>query len=114
RSALSVLTSLEASFRLDYEYRCRKRMKDSLSRTFRGLEKVRKRYVSLDDDIFENWSKQVTGAGRLISELRAAFRFRHWLAHGHYWDPKLGKRYDFNTVYSLAEAVLNNLTLLKV
>jgi hypothetical protein len=39
----------------------------------------------------------------LIGELRGAFRFRHWLAHGRYWTPKLGRRYNYEDVYALAD-----------
>lgn len=82
-------------------------MKDSLSRAFRAIYKSRKTRVSLESDIFEAWIENSTGSRQLISELRGAFKFRHWLAHGRYWEPKLGRKYDFNFVYSLADDVLN-------
>lgn len=107
RSALAILTNIEAAFRVDYESRCQKKMKDSLSRAFRAIYKSRKTRVSLESDIFEAWIENSTGSRQLISELRGAFKFRHWLAHGRYWEPKLGRKYDFNFVYSLADDVLN-------
>jgi len=106
RSALTVLTSLEASFRIDYEFRCEKRMKDSLSRAFRAIQKSRGQNIRLDQDIFESWTKYATGSRQLIGDLRGAFRYRNWLAHGHYREPKLGRKYDFNYVYGLADEVL--------
>jgi hypothetical protein len=107
RSAFFVLTTLEAAFRTDYEYRCQKRMKDGLSRRFRAIYKRRETAVSLDEEIFEAWRENSPGLQQLIGELRGAFRFRHWLAHGSYWVPKLGRKYDFNFVYALADDVLN-------
>jgi hypothetical protein len=107
RSAFFVLTTLEGFFRVDYERRCRKRMKDPLSRALRAIYKLREKRVSLDEDIFEAWSENSPELRQLIGQLRAAFRFRHWLAHGRYWVPKLGRKYDFNFVYSLADDVLN-------
>jgi hypothetical protein len=107
RSALSILASLEGSFRVDYECRCQKRMKDDLSRAFRAIHKSRKRNISLDEDIFEAWRQNSSESRQLIGELRSAFKFRHWLAHGRYWEPKLGRKYDFSFVYLLAENVLN-------
>jgi len=107
RSAFFVLTSLEAAFRLDYECRCRKRMKDPLSRAFRAIYKERETKVRLDEDIFEAWREHLAGSRRLIGELRGAFNFRHWLAHGRYEEPNLGRKYDFNSVYDLAAGVLN-------
>lgn len=107
RSALAILIRLEAIFRVDYEFRCRKRMKDSLSRVCRTIHKSRKQRVRLDEDILEAWRQNLTGASLLIGALRGAFKYRHWLAHGRYWKPKLGARYDFNTIYDIAENVLS-------
>jgi hypothetical protein len=69
----------------------------------------------LDEDIFETWKEKSPAPGpRLISELRGAFKLRHWLAHGRYYEPNLGrKKYDFNFVYSLADDVLNSFELLE-
>ena len=111
RSSFVVLARLEAAFRVDYEYRCQKKMKDDLSRAFRTIYKSRKTRVSLEEDIFETWKQNSTGSSQLIGELRGAFKFRHWLAHGQYWRPKLGRKYDFSYVYLLAENVLNALPL---
>jgi hypothetical protein len=47
----------------------------------------------------------------LIGELRSAFKFRNWLAHGRYWTPKLGRNYDFESLYLLADAVFSPLPL---
>jgi hypothetical protein len=108
RSAFFILTSLEGAFRADYQCRCKKKMKDSLSRSFRNMYRDRETRVNLEDDIFEAWSENSPELRQLISELRGAFRFRHWLAHGSYWVPKLGRKYDFNFVYSLADDVLSD------
>jgi hypothetical protein len=114
RSAFFVLTTLEAAFRVDYECRCRKKMKDRLSRGFRTIYKDQGTRVNLEQDIFEAWSENAPGLRQLVGELRGAFRFRHWLAHGSYWVPKLGRRkYDFNFVYALADDVLNTFPLQK-
>jgi hypothetical protein len=106
RSAFFVLAWVEAAFRVDYDWRCQKKMKDDLSRIFRGINKNKKTNVRLDEDIFEAWIENSAGSRELIAQLRAAFRFRHWVAHGRYWLPKLGRKYDFNFVYSLADEVL--------
>lgn len=112
RSALAIFSAMEAAFRIDYEQRCQARMKDDLSRAFRAMYKVRKRRVGLEEDIFEAWKHKWPGSRQLIGSLRGAFKFRHWLAHGRYWKPRLArKKYDFDSVYDLAEAVFNSLPL---
>ncbi len=113
RSAFFILTSLEAAFRVDYQRRCEKRLKDDLSKAFRAIWKSRQTWVSLDEDIFEAWKEHSSGSRRLIGELRSAFNFRHWLAHGSYWVPKFGRTYDFNFVYSLADEVMDAFPLQK-
>lgn len=107
-SSLSVLSSLEAAFRIDYLQRCYRREKDPVSRAFRDVYKTKQYWASLDQDIFAIWAEQSSVPRPIIRELRGAFRFRHWLAHGRYWVPKLGRRYDFIDVYTLAELTLNS------
>ena len=105
RSMLIALASIEASFRLDYELRCRRRLKDDLSKALREIYRVRQEHVALDEDIFEAWRTHLPESKALIGELRAAFKLRHWLAHGRYWQPKLGRTFDFDFIYDLAVAV---------
>jgi hypothetical protein len=38
----------------------------------------------------------------VISDLRGALNYRNWLAHGRYWVAKLGRKYDFFSVLTLA------------
>ena len=64
--------------------------------------------VSLEGDIFSAWKQNSTASASTIAELTGAFRYRHWLAHGRYWVPKLGKKYDYEGVYSLADSVFHN------
>lgn len=103
RSTFVVLTSLEATFKVDFDVRCRKRLKDNLSIYFREVEKKRKDAVRLNEDILEGWKRhEPLDTSGLISDLRGAFKLRHWLAHGRYWNPKLGRKYDFAYVQVLA------------
>jgi hypothetical protein len=44
----------------------------------------------------------------LIDDLIGAFGYRNWLAHGRYWIPKLGRKYDYESVYKPAEDILGN------
>jgi len=107
-SSLTVLSSVEAAFRIDYLQRCYRREKDPVSRAFREIYKAKQQHASLDDEIFEAWINNSSGTRSIIGELRSVFRFRHWLAHGRYWTPKLGRRYDFNDVFALADLTLRS------
>ncbi len=120
RSSLMVLTSLEAVFRLDFEARCERRLKDPLSLHFRDLRNSRRRKdaaqgtgkrlrgrFNLDKDILEGWKLHGPSiSSALISELRGALKLRNWLAHGRHWMPKLGRKYDFAYLHLMATTVV--------
>ena len=104
-SAMMVLASIEAAFRVDYLRRCYARYRDGLSRTFRTLYQEHGARVSLSDDLLEAWKNHGAMTARLVGDLRSAFGYRHWLAHGRYYVARLGREYDFSSVYNLAREV---------
>jgi hypothetical protein len=87
-------------------------MKDAVSRAFRKIYADKSSLASLEDDIFSIWAAQSGSSKALVSELRGAFKFRHWLAHGRYWIPKLGRRYDFVDIYTIADTALKQFDLI--
>jgi hypothetical protein len=107
-SSLAVLASIEAAFRIDYLQRCYRKRKDPVARAFRSIYKVKQQRASLEDEIFQAWSDNSSVPRSIIGELRGAFRFRHWLAHGRYLTPKLGRGYDFDDVFALADLTLRS------
>ena len=106
-TSMSILAALEAAFRMDFLQRCYKRRRDPLSRSFRALHRQKGQYVSLKD-IFLEWESHPTVPRSIISDLERAFKYRHWLAHGRYWTPKIGREYDYNDIYTLAESIYNS------
>ncbi|MFZ0705691.1 MAG: hypothetical protein WAM71_08830 [Candidatus Korobacteraceae bacterium] len=111
RSTLILLAAMEGLFRVDYEDRSRRRLRDPLSRALRELHKEYGSKARLDEDILEKWKlhgPELPGR-TLIGELRGALNFRNWLAHGRYYTPKLGRKYDYPDVFRLADAVVNQL-----
>lgn len=107
RSALTVMTSLEAYFRTDFSVRCHRRLKDDLSLYFRELERTASGSRVRLDDILEGWKRHSNMPSKHIGQLRGAFEFRHWLAHGRYWSPKLGHKYDFDGLHYMAKTVIS-------
>ena len=87
----------EAAFREDFRLRCYRGPVDNLSGAFRKLSKKRKQSyrVRLEEEVFEAWKEFSTVDLRTISELKSAFKLRHWIAHGRYWDANAGRKYDF-------------------
>lgn len=101
-STMNLLASIEATFRIDYLQRCYQKKKGDLSYNMRDLHKEKGSRASLEDDIFEAWKVHRPNCAPIIGHLRGAFKFRHWMAHGRYWAPKLGRKYDFASVYQLS------------
>lgn len=108
-SSLNLLSAIEAAFRIDYLQRCYMRKKDPLSRTFREIHKLKGSKASLEDDILDSWKQNTTALKEILGHLKGAIKFRHWIAHGRYWEPKLGRtKYDYQSVYQLAQLVFLN------
>ena len=104
-SAMTLLASIEASFRVDYLQRNYAKKRDDLSRAFRALYRQKHQRASFSDDILQGWRDHSDVRPILVGEIRAAFRYRDWLAHGRYWVAKLGRQYDFETVYDLGRTI---------
>ena len=105
-SSMDVFGALEAAFRIDYLQRCYRRGRDEVSRAFRSLYNDKGPGVSLEGDILAAWMQNSTVPRKVITDLTSAFKYRHWLAHGRYWNPRF-RKLDYEEVYMLAEATLN-------
>jgi hypothetical protein len=60
------------------------------------------------------WKQEFPTQKLLLGELKGALNYRHWLAHGRYWEPKLGRKYDYESLYLLVQTVLLNFELEEV
>jgi len=109
-STLTVLSAVEAAFRIDYLLRCDLKKKDPLSMVFRETYKKKRHWAHLEEDILDVWKIYTDGSAKLIGDLKGAFKFRHWLAHGRYW-VYAGQKYDYVTIYALAASALNSFEL---
>ncbi|WP_227937263.1 hypothetical protein [Alkalihalobacillus deserti] len=108
---LSMIAAIEARFRMDYLIRATERLKDDLSRDFRDMYKEKAANISLEEMILENWKMRYPNFKGYISDYIGALKYRHWLAHGRYWNPKLGKKYDATSVYLICKNIINELPL---
>ncbi|OHB78592.1 MAG: hypothetical protein A2Z25_18965 [Planctomycetes bacterium RBG_16_55_9] len=108
-TSLSILSAIEAAFRIDYLQRCYQKKKDPLSRVFFKIHKLKGSNASFEDDILSAWKENSFGANKVLSDIKGAFKYRHWLAHGRYWEPKLGRiKYDYQSLYQLAQNVFDS------
>jgi len=113
-ACLNLLAAIEALFRLDYAIRCEEKDKAKISRRFRELFSEYQYRLPLETGLFEEWKNLTSVKSSVISYLKGAFKYRHWLAHGRYWTLKAGKpKYDFYDLYILALEV-NNFPLKRI
>lgn len=108
---LTLMAATEAALRVDFNSRVARKLKDALSRTFRETKRRRGDKIRLDEDILAPWSAQGSSTRRAVSDFRGALRLRDWLAHGRYWNAKLGRQYDSQDIFGLSEAVLRTTNL---
>ena len=101
---LDLLTTTEAILRVDFWKRVEQKKKDPLSRRYRELSR-RKRSLRLDDDILEAL-KDAGVRPQSISDFRGALKLRHWLAHGRYWHPRLGRDSAPHEIWEMARPPL--------
>jgi hypothetical protein len=111
-SSLQLLAAVEAALRIDYIQRCELFKKDKVSKAFRWTYRWKTYRAGLVDDILQTWRIQIPEVSAAVSELKGAFKYRDWLAHGRYWAPNLGRNYEFNSIYRLVEPLLDELALL--
>jgi len=103
---LDLLTSAEAAIRIDFSARVEERRKDPVSRRFRYLSRQQREKISLEQHILKTWKTLVPNTKSAIGDFLGALRLRDWLAHGRYWNPKLGRRYSPSDVYDITNGVL--------
>ena len=72
-TSFSILSSLEASLRMDHLTRCNQKKKDALSRKMREIYQVKGSRASLEDDILMRWKEVYPEYKIFISEVITAF-----------------------------------------
>ena len=97
QACLFIIAPAEATIRRDFWNRVdgkRGKHTDPVNRTFCNIRNSRQVRERLEEDILDTWSDAVPGAKSKIGVFKGALKFRHWLAHGRYWVPKFGRKFD--------------------
>jgi len=109
-ASLALLGAIEAAFRLDFDDRHHKRLKDPRSKAVREMSKLPRgdalNYRIPITCIFNLLTIDHSAPERTINLLKIYFKFRHWLAHGRYWQLHLGiNRPTFSEIFHVAQKV---------
>ena len=104
-----LMAATEAVVRLEYWTRVDNKHKDALSRALRKLYRQKSLQVKLDDDLLDLWSTLRPTLKDTIGDFKGALKFRHWLAHGRYWETTFARDYApgdvFDICYNLRQAI---------
>ena len=108
-ASLLVLAEAEAVLRVDYLSRVQRKGKDAVSRAYREMYKDKEANVRLDQDLLATWVTHHGECKSAVSDFRSVMNLRHWLAHGRYWTPKLGRVYAPQDVFEIADRLFAKL-----
>ncbi len=109
---LNLLAAAEATIRIDYLDRVSRRKKDAVSRRFRDIHRQKGQRAALSKDILAAWKDYGQATKQYVGDFNGALKLRHWLAHGRYWSPKLGKDYVPDDVYEITWNLLQRMGLI--
>jgi hypothetical protein len=104
-----LISATEAFLRVDFNNRVDRKDKSDIGKTFRALNKKKGKKISLQEDIIETW-KEATG-DKSFSNFLGLLNYRHWLAHGRYYNPKLGREYSFDIAYEISENIFDLISI---
>ena len=111
-----MFSAIEAAFRIDCLQRISKKKNDPLSRLFDKKYSKKKQDKIGIKEIFSDWEDHIKDPNTiaLISNLKDAFDYRNWLAHGRYWRHQTRqKKYDYAYTYNIAKTVFSSFPLEK-
>lgn len=108
--SLEMLAMLEARFRMDYIYRCVHKKKDKLSLVLRTIYQEKQKKASLPDEILFSWKAVYPEHKKEIDRFKNALNYRHWLAHGRYWEPRLAQEYDYLSISLLSSEIIRKIS----
>jgi hypothetical protein len=108
-----MIACTEAAVRVDFLQRVGNKEKDVLSRRFQDFHREFGDRVRLEEHILDNWRdiSAVAATRSAIQKFKGVLGLRHWLAHGRYWRPKLGRTGGYTPVdvFDICHALLKSL-----
>ena len=62
--------------------------------------------ISLENNIIAIWKQVVPAKKNTFSNFIGLLKYRHWLAHGRYWNPKLEQQYTVQSTCKILQSVI--------
>jgi len=102
-----LLTSVEALLRLTFDQLSKRERKPAIAHRFRRIRRERGDKVRLEEDILNTWIEVYPQTAQSIRVFKGVMPLRNWLAHGRYWNPKVGRAINsVRDVYDIASEML--------
>jgi hypothetical protein len=105
----NLLAVVEAHIRMDFYSKIKKRPRLNITKRYQELFKEKKNKVSLEEDLLEILKDEIPSYKSAFSAYDGALKFRHWIAHGRYWVPKLGMSYTVGSILPIAYNTMEGL-----
>ena len=99
---------VESLFRIDSFVRVKHKCKGDVTPLIKKMVQSKEKLSLVRfEDLLDAWEATHADERELFREVKQAFQFRHWMAHGRYWKPNdnIDKHFDFEDIYSLVSAV---------
>lgn len=99
---------VESLFRIDSFVRVKHKCKGDVTPLIKKMVQSKEKLSLVRfEDLLDAWEATHADDRELFREVKQAFQFRHWMAHGRYWKPNdnIDKHFDFEDIYSLVSAV---------
>jgi len=89
-ATMALFAAVEAGLQIDYQNRIRRRIKKGtplrqLYKKIHATTTQKKLQAPPVECLIDSWKQVQPQSAQLAGDLLAAFRYRHWLAHGRYW-----------------------------
>ena len=108
-SIFLLLSSVEGWMRLGLQERLiKKKRKDKINKELLAYMQDNGKEIIKDIPISQVFKmyKMICSSSNILDQIQQAFKsYRHWMAHGRYYRQKINKRYDFDSLYMLIDAI---------
>lgn len=115
-SCFQLISAAEGRLKYDFKLKAESSMTSNLVKSFKAtFSQKEMREVSVEADILDVWKlhHQSSDLTNLVGQFKRLMKFRHWVAHGRFWEPnRLGRvvgQYQPLLVESEISALFNHL-----
>ena len=97
-----LISATEGLLRKDFHSKTNQKDKSDIGRAFREIAKEKDpKDIRLKEDIIEHWKVHMPSKKDAFGNYNGLLIYRHWLAHGRYWNLIKGRKYSADEAFSI-------------